>query len=51
MFKEKLLDTVEEMDNEYLRSPTLFDPFRNVPVTSKKANRQRKPQETASSAI
>ena len=36
MFKKKLIDTVEEMDQEYLRSPTLFDPFRNVPVSTKK---------------
>jgi len=36
MFKKKMLDTVEEMDHEYLRSPTLFDPFRNVQITSKK---------------
>jgi len=37
MFKKKLLDTVEEIDPEYLRSPTLFDAFKNVPITTKKS--------------
>ena len=37
MFKKKMLDTVEEMDQEYPRSPTLFDSFRNAPMTARKS--------------
>jgi len=36
MFKKKLIDTVEELDHEYLKSPTLYDPFRNAPISTKK---------------
>ena len=36
MFKKKMLDTVEEMEPEYLRSPTLFDPFRNVSMPARR---------------
>ena len=37
MFKKRIIDTTDELDNDYYRSPILYDPFKTTTPSAKKS--------------
>jgi len=38
MFRKRLVDTADELENDYYRSPILYDPFKNTTPSMKKSS-------------